>query len=304
MARLFSVLLWPVALLTCVVATPPMAAAAAAPRVQTLVFDAMFTHARTAGPGAQHVGHQQIASGVLRDASGRGAGIFALTCTWIKVTKAGASERCVASAFVADGRLDVAGPSQSNSLTHTWRVAGGTGRYRDASGTVAVRDLGDRESLITATVTTRGRAVLRAGKVSRPVANDVFIARANGLCRRAAAELATLPPFPFGDFDPLRPDPSLLPSVGAFFTGPGDPRSILAALDSEMAGLGEPAGNRGVWSSLLGARDDELTIIDDQDRAALAADVPRFLRSVRHSAANFRRIAITATVFGVARCVI
>ena len=48
----------------------------------------------------------------------------------------------------------------------------------------------------------------------------------------------------------------------------------------------------------------ELTIIDDQDRAALAADVPRFVRSVRDSAANFRRIAITATVFGVARCVI
>jgi hypothetical protein len=304
MVRPFSVLLWPVALLTCVVATPPIAAAATTPRVQTLVFDAIFTHERTAGPGAQRVGHRQIASGILRDASGRRVGTFALTCTWIKVTQAGASERCAAVASAADGRLVVAGPSQSNRLTHTWRVIGGTGRYRNASGTVTVRDLDDHESLITATVTTRGRAVLRAGKVSRPPTNDAFIAQANDLCRRAAADLATLPPFPFGAFDPLRPDPSLLPWVGAFFTGPGDPRPILAALDSGLAGLGEPAGNRGVWRTLLDARDRELTVIDAQDRAALAADVPTFVRSVRDSATNFRQIAITATVFGAARCVI
>jgi len=43
--------------------------------------------------------------------------------------------------------------------------------------------------------------------------------------------------------------------------------------------------------------------MDTQDRAALAGDVRSFVNSVHASAANFRAIAITATVFGVTRCV-
>jgi len=115
--------------------TAPIAAAALAPKVQTLFFDAVFTHARTAGPGVTQVGHQQIVAGGLRDARGRRAGGFSFTCTWTRVERGHASEKCIASASTADGRLDAAGPSQSNSLTHTWRLTGGTDRYRDASGT-------------------------------------------------------------------------------------------------------------------------------------------------------------------------
>jgi len=59
-----------------------------------------------------------------------------------------------------------------------------------------------------------------------------------------------------------------------------------------------------VWRALFGARDDELAVIGQRGRATLAADVPTFVRSVRNSAANFGQIAITATVFGAARCVI
>ena len=303
MTRAFFALLWPVALLPWFTAST-IAGAAPAPHAQTLVFDATFTHVHSAGPGAEHVGHREIGTGILRATSLRRTGTFSFTCTWIKVRQSVASESCAASASTADGRLDAAGPSQSNTFTHTWHATGGTGRYRYASGTVTVRDLSNRESLITATVTTRGRTVLRAGKVSRPPANDAFIERANRLCRRAAIDLAILPPFPFGNFHPLRPDPASLPAVGAFLTGPGDPRPILAALDSRLAGLGEPTASRGVWRALLGARDRELTVIDEQDRAALAANAPIFVRSVHESDANFRQIAITATVFGAARCVI
>lgn len=304
MTRAFFALLWPVALLPWLVATTPIAAAAPAPHVQTLFFDAVFTHAQTAGPGVTHVGHRQIVTGVLRDASDRRAGTFAFTCTWTKVERGRASESCVASALTADGRLDAAGPSQSNSFTHKWRLEGGTGLYRDASGTVSVRDLGEREALLSVAVITPDYVDLHAGKLVRPSANDGFIAEANSLCRRAAAQLATLPPFPFATFDPLHPDPSVLPEVGAFFTGPGDPRPILAALNSGLRGLGEPARNGTVWRALLGARDQELRVIDEQNRAALAADVPMFVRSVHDSVANFRQIAITATAFGATRCIL
>jgi hypothetical protein len=300
--RVFAVL-WPVALLTSFVAVAP--AAAAAPwHTQNLFFDAIYTHTWTAGPGVTHVGHREIATGVLRDADGRHVGTFSLTCTWTRIERGVAAETCAGTAYTADGRLDAAGPSQSNSSTETWGVTDGARRYRDASGTVNVRDLNDREALLSIGITTPDHVLLHAGKVTRPAANDAFIARANGLCQRAAAGLAALPPFPLASFDPLHPDPSALPTVAAFFTGAGDPRAILRALDSDLRALGRPAGDRGVWRAALGALDRELIVMDEQDRAALGANVSAFVQSVHHSAANFRRIAITTTVFGATRCLL
>ncbi|HTP23395.1 MAG TPA: hypothetical protein VMJ65_27570 [Solirubrobacteraceae bacterium] len=304
MTRAFLALLWPIALLPWLVATTPIAGAAPAPHSQTLFFDAVFTRARTAGPGVTHVGHRQIVTGVLRDASGRRAGTFSFTCTWTKVERGRASESCVASASTPDGRLDATGPSRSNSVTHTWRLTGGTGLYRDASGTVSVRDLGEREALLSLAVITSDNTSLHTGKVARPPANDAFIARANGLCERAAAELASLPPFPFEDFDPLHPDVSTLPAVGAFFTGAGDPRPTFGALDAGLRELGPPAGERAVWRQALRAHARELAVINEQDRAALAGDVAAFVQSVHHTVATFRQIAITATVFGATHCIL
>jgi hypothetical protein len=200
--------------------------------------------------------------------------------------------------------MDAAGPSESDSLTQAWRITGGTGAYRAASGSIFVRDLREREALITATVRTHGHVVLRAGRENRPRADDAFTAGANRLCRSAAAKLATLPPFPLPNFDPLHPDPASLPAVGAFFTGPGDPRPVLSALDSQLEGLGHPVAGRAGWRSVLAAREGELTVIAEQDRAALAGNLPAFVRSVHASAANFRQVAITATVFGVTDCVL
>jgi hypothetical protein len=304
MARMRNTLLLPMAFLAFAVGAAPAAGAAPAGRAQTLFFDALFTHAQTSGPGPAHVGHREGASGVLRDAAGRSVGTFSFICTWTRVSAAGALEHCVGSASTGDGRLDAAGPAVSNSDTHNWRIVGGTGRYLDAAGAIAVRDLGDRESLLSAAVRTPDHATLRDGKVSRPVANDAFIARANGLCRRAAQALSSLPPFPFRNFDPLHPRRALLPKVGAFFAGPGDPRPILGALDKALRDLQRPPGERGVWRAALAARERELRIIDQQDRAALASDVRTFVMTVRDSAANFREIAITATVFGASRCVL
>jgi hypothetical protein len=290
--------------LAALAAAPVLAEAVASNQAQTLVLDAVFDDMRAAGPGPSHVGHQQIASGSLDGADGRRVGSFSFTCTWTMVGPGGARERCRASALTADGELDAAGPAASDSVTHTWSVTGGTGAYRGAAGTVLVRDLGDRESLITATLTTHGHVALRAGRVNRPRADETFTARANGLCQAAAERLAMLPPFPLVHFDPLHPDPSSLPAVGAFFTGPGDPRPILRALITELHGLGEPAAGRDTWRSVLAARRHVLAVMAEQDRAALGGDVHAFVRSVEASAASFRQVAISAMVFGVTRCVL
>ena len=68
--------------------------------------------------------------------------------------------------------------------------------------------------------------------------------------------------------------------------------------------LGQPVRERGLWRTALHARDRELTVIDKQDHAALAGDVPSLVASVRDSAIDSRHIAITATIFGTNRCVI
>ena len=302
--RLTLILISVLATLPCAAAMAPTAVASSA-RPRTVLFDATFTAQRTAGPDANHVGHRQIASGVLRNRIGRTVGRFAFTCTWTRILAGGdALERCSGFGRTADGRLEVAGPSRESEAVHSWKLTGESGAYRGAHGTALVRDIGDRESLITATVTPRPGTVLRVAVVVRPAANASLIAHADQICTRASRQLAALPPFPFSNFDPLHPDPGLLPQVGAFFTGPGDPRPIFQTLNARLRALGQPPAADGWWARMLHARGAELAVINEQDRAALAGDAPAFVHSVRDSISAFRQIAITATVFGTTRCVL
>ena len=272
---------------------------------QTVLFDATFTAHRTAGPDAERVGHRQIARGVLRNSTGRAVGRFAFTCIWTRILAGGdALERCAGSGRTADGRLEVAGPTRESEAVHHWKLTGKSGAYRGAHGTLLVRDLGDRESLITASVTPRAGAFLQVAVIARPAADASLAAHADQICARASRQLAALPPFPFNNFDPLHPDPGLLPQVGAFFTGPGDPRPIFRTLNTRLRALGDPPAGRGRWARLLHARGSELAVINEQDRAALAGEAPAFVHSVRDSSSAFRQIAITATVFGTTRCVL
>ena len=154
------------------------------------------------------------------------------------------------------------------------------------------------------TVKPRAGVVLRTGLVPRPAANDAFRGRADALCVAAAARLAALPSFPFSDFDPLRPDPKLLPKVGRFFTGPHDPRPILRALYTHLRALGRPPAETSAWADVLAARTASLAINEEQDKAALARDVPAFVKSVHDVDSASRQVARTATIFGVSPCVL
>jgi hypothetical protein len=288
---------------------PPAATAAGATRRpvrrQALVFDARVTHQTTAGPGPSHVGHTQIAGGVLRDSAGRAVGRFGFTCTWTRVLRGGAAlERCHGVGRTSDGRLDVAGASRSDRDRNSWRVVGGDGAYSRARGTISLRDISDSEILLTAQVTPASEVALSAGAVNRPAANAHFVELANGICSRAATKLAGLPPFPFPHFDPLHPDLALLPQVGAFFTRVGDPRPILTTLELQLRSLGRPAAHASEWTDVLRARQGQTKLIATQDTAALAADAPEFVRTVRQSTSAFRKVALTASTFGATRCVL
>jgi hypothetical protein len=277
---------------------PPASAA-----TQTVFLDAVFTHTATAGPPPDAVGHIESASGPLRDAAGLKVGHFAFTCRWVAILPGGdAREHCLGSGTTADGRLGFAGPTRGSEPTHTWRIASGSRGYRGAHGTVAATDVGDRESLIT--VTARAPAALRAAVISRPAANHAFRARANAACAGAAARLASLPPFPFSTFDPLHPDPALLPQVGQFFTGPGDPRPTLGKLDADLRALGRPPADARGWARVLTARASSLAARTKQDDAALQSNVAAFVASLHTVTTTYRAVALTATLFGIGRCVI
>jgi len=282
------------------------AAAQASPSAKTTLFlDAVATHATTAGGPPTAVGHKQIGSGILYDAAGRSVGRFSFTCVWVQALPNGdARERCSGWSSTADGRLNVAGPSRRSDATHTWAISGGTGRYRGASGTVVVHDLGPTETLVTVTITPRASVTLRTGVLMRAITNRSFIDAANARCTAAGRRLGALPRFPFSNFDPLRPDPKLLPNVGRFFTGPGDPRPILRALTTSLRALGQPPADRTRWVRVLAARVAALNINGEQDKAALAADVPGFVKSVHDVDSTLRQVAITATIFGVPDCIL
>jgi hypothetical protein len=281
--------------------------ATAAPKIatpQTLFFDAAVTKASTLGPSANQVGHLQIASGILHDANGRSVGRFAFTCRWTKtLPNNDALERCTGSAQTRDGRLDASGPSRRSDTTHRWTITGHTGAYLGAHGSVVTRDLGDTESLLTVTITPRVGVTLRVGVLALPAANNSFRARANALCAAAGKQFATLPNFPFSNFDPLHPDPKLLPKVGRFFTGPGDPRPIMRRLDAALHALGQPPANPAGWTHLLAAQQTTVNVRTEQDNAALAANTHAFINSLKDVDRNTRQLAITATTFGTTTCI-
>jgi hypothetical protein len=277
-------------------------AGAATPPTDTLFFDAVFTHASTAGPAANAVGHKQIGGGVLKDEAGRVIGQFGVTCLWVeKIGRDDARERCSGWGQTRDGRVEVAGRSRASDAVHAWHIAGGTGGYANASGTVLVRDLGETETLVT----VRASGVdLHAGRIPVPAANASFRGRAETACAVAAARMQALPQFPYASFDPLHPQQSLLRKVGRFLSGPGDGRPILSDLLAQLRKLGSPPADGQRWQALLHARAAQLGAIGRQDATALAGDSAGFVRAVRDGRALYRKAAIAATVFDVTGCIV
>ena len=263
--------------------------AAGAAAHQTLFFDAVPTAVRGAS-----------AHGVLRDASGHAVGRFAYACRRLDAGR----QRCSEWGQTAQGRIRVAGLVRTTDATHRWTVASATGAYRGARGSVVARDLDGGEALITVAIAPRAGVVLRAGLLELPEGNAAFRRRADALCASASRQLAALPPFPFASFDPLHPDPVLLPQVGQFFTGPHDPRPALRALGAQLAALGAPPADARGWQRVLAARAASLAVNEEQDTAALGGDVPGFVRSVHDASRAFRAVAISATVFGTGACVL
>ena len=104
-----------------------------------------------------------------------------------------------------------------------------------------------------------------------------FIARANAICARAKAAIDAHGRFPYPSFDPLHPNPQLLPTIGAFFAAN---QPITERTLGELRGLGSPRRAQSQWTQLLALAKQDRVIADRQIVAAKAANVPAFVATV------------------------
>jgi hypothetical protein len=79
-----------------------------------------------------------------------------------------------------------------------------------------------------------------------------FAHRVDAVCARALTQYQANGRFPYPRFDPIHPDPKLLPRVGAFL---GRNQPAAQAIPGQMRALGEPAQAKARWDhirSLIG----------------------------------------------------
>ena len=146
----------------------------------------------------------------------------------------------------------------------------------------------------SSTATSPTTASIPASSASSRL-DAAFIARANAVCVRAkvATEKAH-GRFPYSNFDPLHPDPELLPKVGAFFASS---QAIADRVPGELQALGDPQKNAATWQRMLVLARQSRAIAHRQVAAAQASNAPAFVATVREIESldmNLGRLAITA----------
>jgi hypothetical protein len=122
-----------------------------------------------------------------------------------------------------------------------------------------------------------------------------FLSRANAVCTRANVAIEKIHgKFPYSTFDPLHPDPKVLPKVGAFFASS---QAIADRVPGELRALGDPQRDAGSWHQMLTLARQSRAIGDRQVAAARASDATAFVATVREVESvhmKLGRLAITA----------
>jgi hypothetical protein len=141
-----------------------------------------------------------------------------------------------------------------------------------------------------------------ASQTASPAADTTFVARAERSCVRARKQLDAVPAFPFHGFDAMHPDPRVLPAVGRFLSGRGNELPIVRRLERQLRALGDPHVKRAEWRRVLATLHDFEAAFAQEDQAALAADVPGWVKSVRANRQLPKRLTDATAAFGAKRC--
>jgi hypothetical protein len=131
-------------------------------------------------------------------------------------------------------------------------------------------------------------------------AATAFVNRANAICTKP--QTGPSPgPFPFPSFDPLHPDRSKLPAIGRYFEH-ANALPVLRGQIAQLRALGTPPKDQPDWERLLAAMQSNLTATASQYQAALAANVPAFIATVKTVTATMSQERAAAAAFGATGC--
>jgi hypothetical protein len=158
--------------------------------------------------------------------------------------------------------------------------------------------------LIAAVAAALSAATACSDAHQAPSQNASFITRAESVCTRAKKQLDALPKFPFKGFDPMHPDPRLLPKIGRFFTGAGNELPITRALERQLRALGNPPAAREDWRDVVATFHDFVVVFQREDAAALNANVDGWVKAVRENRRLPDRLRVATKAFGAKRCAI
>lgn len=301
-----------IALMAAVGLVPASSSAASQPVRQTLVFDAVaretsFVDQPPAGPSP---GDTENITARLRDAAGRFVGTAKSTCVFTQSVPNDMLERCSESGRTSAGSVKFGGVGHLESMNPPWKIAGGTGAYKGARGTLVYETdipldpkvpLAAGRLFSVAVIEVTAKRPLGVGVVPRPAVNAAFIGRAIAVCQATEAMAMAMPQFPFSNFDPFHPDKTTLLQVGRFFDQPKrnrHPHDLLGTLEK----LGQPPARSAAWRNVLAARKAMLRNEAAQIKAALADDAPAFVRTVYAQSRAYNQLVFASAVFGVQSC--
>jgi hypothetical protein len=149
-----------------------------------------------------------------------------------------------------------------------------------------------------ASQTASGPATSIPSPTAATALDALFIARANAVCARAKRALDAKGQFPYQSFDPLHPQVTLLPKVGAFFAAR---RAIGDRVPAELQALGTPHNAASQWDQIVALSKQDRAIADRQIKAAEASDAPAFVATVNTIAATDKRLGQVALSSGFTR---
>jgi len=107
------------------------------------------------------------------------------------------------------------------------------------------------------------------------ILGSAFEKRAVTLCESALARKNALPPFPYPDFNPTRPDLSKLPSIAQ---SEAMTVKIFQTWFQDMLALGQPPMGQEAWAGVMKALKAHVRIIVEQQAAAARSDGRTFTK--------------------------
>jgi hypothetical protein len=126
-----------------------------------------------------------------------------------------------------------------------------------------------------------------------------FAAKALAVCDGMVAKKQSMGPFPFPDFNPTKPDPSVLPQLPAELEKTA---SLWSSWSTGMKALGQPTGGQAAWTSLIAAIDRHGELNGDQIDAAEKGDAARFASDYSKGVATQAALLKAATDAGIPEC--